>query len=368
MNLRGLIRAAVAGALLATLGMPGGDAANGGDKKPGAGPQRQWGLEAKATALAFSPDGKRLAVAHGDNTVRLHDAATGKETKALTGLRSPAGALAFSADGKRLAAAATACAGDPGTHPSSFELKVWDLVSGKVLHEVFDKELRKPGDSQRSFAFAAFSPDGTLLAYPARDRHVALWDLSKGAQRHSFRIGLTPSAAAFAPDGKTVAVGTYTGAAHGFVRTFDIVTGKDGRNEMALYSGVLRLRYSPDGGNLLVAFRHHLYQLRLKEKGNGRQHVLWRGLTTKTAKGFLNAQGADFSADGRRTALLTVTTKAFGGEDGPFADPRLLVFDNASGKILHTLEVSPAPVALSPDGRLLAAGGKGGAVEVWGLE
>ena len=61
------------------------------------------GHSASVSALAFSPDGRRLATASIDRTVKLWDMATGDEVLTLRGHTAGVGCLAWSPDGLRLA-------------------------------------------------------------------------------------------------------------------------------------------------------------------------------------------------------------------------------------------------------------------------
>jgi Tol biopolymer transport system component len=109
------------------------------------------------TSVAISGDGGVLAIA-GGKAVTLAELASGKELRKLSA-KETFTAVAFSPDGKKVAAV-----GDDKL------ARVWATATGK--------EERVFGDAQGKLAALAFSPDGTLLA-TAGEKGAIIWDLVK---------------------------------------------------------------------------------------------------------------------------------------------------------------------------------------------
>src|SRR5207245_32105 len=97
-----------------------------------------------ARAVAYSPDGTRVAGARSDGSVAVWDARTGKRLHTLIGHKRIAWSVGFSRDGRRLA-----------TTASDGTARLWDVETGAILHVL-------GGHTGDVFA-AAFSPDGTHL-------------------------------------------------------------------------------------------------------------------------------------------------------------------------------------------------------------
>jgi WD40 repeat protein len=126
-------------------------------------------------SVAFSPDGKTVAVALLGRTIRLVRAATGEELLTLGGdLPLSVTALAFSPDGKTLAAGGWGMnVAGGGDH----QVRLWDARTGKL-------ERRLDGHTRQVTALS-FSADSNRLASGSTDRTALVWDLSRlPAGRH----------------------------------------------------------------------------------------------------------------------------------------------------------------------------------------
>lgn len=353
-------------------------------------------------SVVFSPDGKTVATASFDNTVKLWDTTTRRELATLSGHSSAVASVAFSPDGKTLATA-------------SYDktVKLWATAT-----RTLEATLR--GHSLAVVA-VAFSPDGKTLASSSADNTVRLWDITTRKELtillgHSpFVLSLT-----FSPDGKTLAF-----ASDSKVILWDTTT----RKELAILSGhsrqVLFVAFSPDGKTLASASAddtvrlwdtvtrtvmsvlsgHSSYVLAVAFSPNGKTLAssaedktvkLWDTATSKelvTLSGHLNAIfSVAFSPDGQtlasasddKTVKLWETGPTLSGHSGAVLavafspdgktlasaseDKTVKLWDTAARKELTTLfghSDSVLSVAFSPDGKTVASASRDNTVRLW---
>ncbi|MEH2074645.1 MAG: AAA-like domain-containing protein, partial [Nostoc sp.] len=148
---------------------------------------RLEGHSSSVNSVVFSPDGKILASASDDNTIKLWNRDTGKEISTLSGHSSPVFSVVFSPDGKTLASAS-----DDKT------IKLWNRDTGK--------EISTLSGHSSLVSSVVFSPDGKTLASASRDKTIKLWNRDTGKEistlsGHSSLV----SSVVFSPDGKTLA-------------------------------------------------------------------------------------------------------------------------------------------------------------------
>jgi WD40 repeat protein len=192
----------------------------------------------KVTGLAFSRDGRRLAVAASTpatgGVVRLYtfpsEGPTATLERTLAAHRDAILDLAFGPDGKLLA-----------TTGYDRLIKLWDVTTGAALRTLKDHSDAVYG--------LAFSPDGWLLASAAADRAVKVWDVATGKRLYTLSESTDwVYAVAWSPDGRHL-------AAAGVDRSIRVweVSAAGGRLVQSIFAHaapITRLAYSPDGQTL----------------------------------------------------------------------------------------------------------------------
>jgi len=245
---------------------------------------------ARVMAVTFSPDSKILASGDRDNTIYLWDTATWKVIdmiKANEGIE----ALSFNQDATMLA---IAC--DDKT------ALLWSIKNKSI----YKKLIGHKGDADT----IAFSPDGTRAATGSRDNTVILWDVASGnpiktLYGHSNNV----QTVAYSPDGKYLA----TGGADNLTIIWDAKTGKRVNILTGSSNTICSLSFVPST-NILVAGDCKIFLgpffIKSHVAGNGCNLAFWDVESAKPIKSIdtdCSLSSSVFSSDARYFAVGTAT-------------------------------------------------------------
>ncbi|HEX7312606.1 MAG TPA: caspase family protein [Pyrinomonadaceae bacterium] len=303
------------------------------------------------TDFSFSPDGKILVFGSSDQTVKLWDVASGRELRALVGHVGAVTGVAFSSDGKMLASIGASDALG-STHST---VRLWEVSTGREL-QTWAGRVRPPIE----FVLA---PNGSVVAALSLfEKTVRVWDLESAKVLHTFSWEGTPARTeiaslkpyvpplmkgtpwiAFTQDGRTMASWFDLGKT---IKVWDITTGKELHTLSSGENILASVAFSPDGKT--VAAR----------SGNG-IITLWDVASGEVLRALSLGAGASdlfvFSPDGETIAAVK-------------SGRTISLWSVATGKEFRSLTGHDAlitSIAFSSDGARLASGSDDATVKLW---
>jgi WD40 repeat protein len=204
--------------------------------------------------VACAPDQQRAAVANGGTSATLYSLADGKQIREFPH-NAFVNAIAFSPDGRRLATAGM-----------DQVVCIWEVESGKEL-------LRLKGH-EGGVTDVAFTPDGRQIVSSSEDKTVRVWDAASGSQLRSILHPARVWRVAISPDGKQLLTGT-GGPMVGARTKMDVVKIKD--NSVRLWdltSGEL-LHKMTGHNNAVLALEFHPTLPLAASGGIGKVLIVW---------------------------------------------------------------------------------------------
>ncbi|PAX53600.1 WD40 domain-containing protein [Brunnivagina elsteri] len=285
------------------------------------------GHENSVNSVVYSPDGKTIASASRDGTIKLWNVATGKEISTLTGHKSWVNSVVYSPDGKTIASASR-----DGT------IKLWNVATGREISTLTGHE--------NSVNSVVYSPDGKTIASASDvDNTIKLWNVATGKEIFTFTgHKFSVNSVVYSPDGKTIA----SASVDNTIKLWNVATGKEISTLTGHENLVNSVVYSPDRKTLASASDNNTIKL-------------WNVATGKEIS-TLTRHGSDvnsivYSPDGKTIASGS-------------SDKSIKLWNVATGKEISTLTGHGSDVksiVYSPDGKIIASGSSDKSIKLWNV-
>jgi eukaryotic-like serine/threonine-protein kinase len=287
-------------------------------------------------AVAWSPDGKRIASGSRDSTVQVWIAATGVNVLTYYGHANTVVSVGWSPDGTRIAS-------------SGFDntVQVWDANNGGNV-------LTYRGHSS-SISAVTWSPDGTRIASGSQDKTVRVWDTTSGTTLRIYRGHANiVNTVAWSPDGKYIA--SAGGNLQGYgtidntVQVWDATSGENVYTYNGHFGYVTTVAWSPNGTRI-ASGSYPDKTVQVWDATTGEHVLIYRNNHHGT-------YSVAWSPDGKYIASAGITT-----------DNTIQVWNAATGKEV-LMYIYPGQsdfanaIVWSPNGNYIASGSSKG-VQVW---
>jgi WD40 repeat protein len=311
--------------------------------------------DSDVTSVAFTPDGEAIVSGSHDQTIRFTRLATGVVEWHAPGYFEVVNSVALSAKASLLVtgssdwrfARGSLLAGARQIGPGA--VRLWDMRTGRLL--------RRLGDTSDQFMAVAISPDSRHVAAGCGIKGgkgaVRVWEVDTGSlvwstEDHTAEV----LALAFSRDGTSLA----TGAADGLVKVRDAQRGTVRQTLSGHAGGATALTFSPDGATVFCGQAQGGTRIWNARSGELLQSCQADSRATSfTVDRQVNSIG--LSRDGATLAMCASST------NGEYDSPLKLWDVNASRFTAELPGIIGRPMALSPDGSLIATGGK--SVKLW---
>jgi WD40 repeat protein len=273
-------------------------------------------------AITYRADGRHLATACADGTVRIWDVDTGRRVRTLPQQATEVRDVAYSPDGHLLASATAKSIGLIDREPG--EVKLWDADTGR--------EVRTLAGHTAGVHGVAYSPDGRWLASACGDGLVRVWDVTDPGRAvltlrgHAGQV----KRVVFLPDGRLASAGGIP-LTTGEVKIWDLATGQvldlHGHTDL-----VFGLDSSPDGQRLATGGWDRT--VKLWDTSTGQEVFTLTGHTSGVIR-------VAYSPDGRRIASGSIDWTVKVWDTSPPEDDASLRRDDVSRSGLSELPADP---------------------------
>ena len=202
------------------------------------------------SAIAYSPDGSRIAGSGFGNNVKIWNTANGNEIQSLLGHTETVWSVNYSPDGKQIV-----------TTSNDRTIKIWDAGNSHIIRSI-NKEIR--------FMNAVYSPNGQQIATYINDRRKNTYAIQIFKVANWQEIKFIPGQdipnfiMAYSPDSRSLLINEEDSNENNIIKVFNPDTGRELRN---FNNGNYAISFSPDGKKILTSST--LFKLKIGDKDYG---------------------------------------------------------------------------------------------------